>query len=415
MNQKKLKIIYLKAEDLILLANNPRRLNDPEAISKLKKLIKAHGFQNPLQVYKEKSGKYTILCGNHRFLAARELGINNFPCIEYTGSRKQAFARALSDNKSSEWTEWDYPLLNAELAELQTDDFDIELTGFDENEVEELLGNGFKDTAPQIDKAEELNKKWGIKMGDLWQIGQHRLLCGDATQESDVVRVMGQERADMVFTDSPYGVSYADKNQYLNTIFGGNRIQKKILGDHKTVEDLADTVIYPAFCRIREILADRTSYYITAPQGGELLLMMMRMMQKAGLTLRHMLIWVKNGPAFDRTDYNYQHEPILYGWIKNHRFFGKGQYKSSTWEIDRTYKNDLHPTMKPIALIINAILNSCPQGGIIADFFGGSGSSMVAAENTGVRCRMMELSQDYCAVIIQRMKNTFPDIEIKKL
>ena len=226
---------------------------------------------------------------------------------------------------------------------------------------------------------------------------------------------MGGKRADMVFTDPPYGVSYAEKNTYLNAISRGNCIQKEIVGDHKTIEELADSIIFPAFCRVKEILAERSSYYITAPQGGDLLMMMMMMMQKAGLILRHMIIWVKNNHVLGRTDYNYKHEPILYGWLKVHDFYGLGEFKFSTWEIDKPLKSDLHPTMKPVALIVNAIQNSCPEGGLMADLFGGSGSSMVASQNTGSRCNMMEISPDYCAVILQRMTDAFPGIEIKRL
>jgi DNA modification methylase len=271
------------------------------------------------------------------------------------------------------------------------------------------------DAEPQIDKAEELNKVWRVTLGDLWQIGEHRLLCGDSTKKEDVGRLMGEIKADMVFTDPPYGVSYADKNKYLNAISRGNCIQTKIEGDHKSVEQLADDVIYPAFCRVKEILAERSSYYITAPQGGDLLMMMMMMMQKAGLILRHMIIWVKNNHVLGRTDYNYKHEPILFGWLKVHDFYGLGEFKFSTWEIDKPLKSDLHPTMKPVELIVNAIMNSCPEGGVMADLFGGSGSSMVASENTKRKCRMIELTPGYCAVILQRMHDAFPDLEIRRI
>jgi DNA modification methylase len=144
-------------------------------------------------------------------------------------------------------------------------------------------------------------------------------------------------------------------------------------------------------------------------------MMMMLMMQKAGLILRHMIIWVKNNHVLGRADYNYKHEPILYGWVNVHDFYGLGEHKFSTWEIDKPLKSDLHPTMKPIALVANAILNSCPNCGVVADLFGGSGSTMVAAENTKRKCRMIEISPDYCAVILQRMTDAFPGIEIQRL
>lgn len=315
--------------------------------------------------------------------------------------------------------EFDNDLLRALVDELRLNDTDMDLIGFDTDEINELMESGGpeepRDAEPQIDRAEELNQIWGVKPGDLWQIGEHRLLCGDSTKKEDVRRVMGEEKADIVFTDPPYGVSYGDKNKYLNAISPGNRIQTHIVNDHKTPNELAESVIYPAFCRIREILAPRSSYYITAPQGGELLMMMMMMMQKAGLILRHMIIWVKNNHVLGRTDYNYKHEPILFGWVGVHDFYGKGDYKFSTWEIPKPLKSELHPTMKPVALVVNAILNSCPESGLLADLFGGSGTSMVACENTGRRCRMIELTAGYCAVILQRMTDAFPGIEIKRI
>jgi DNA modification methylase len=213
---------------------------------------------------------------------------------------------------------------------------------------------------------------------------------------------MGADKADMVFTDPPYGVSYGDKNKFLNSIASGNRIQTPIEGDHKTVNDLADSIIFPAFCCIKESLADKASYYITAPQGGELLMMMMMMMIKAGLPLRHMIIWVKNNHVLGRTDYNYKHEPILFGWVNAHNFYGNGEFKFSTWEIDKPHKSDLHPTMKPIALMENALLNSSQRNEIIIDTFGGSGSTLIACEKTNRKCRMVEIDPLYCQVIIDR-------------
>lgn len=206
---------------------------------------------------------------------------------------------------------------------------------------------------------------------------------------------------EMIFTDPPYGVSYSDKNRYLNAVGRGNCIQVPIENDSKPPEEMYG-FWKKAFELARKYLADYSAYYVTAPQGGDLLMMMMMMMKDAGLPLRHCLIWVKNNHVLGRSDYNYKHEPILYGWINHHRFYAKGDFKFSTWDIPKPLKSDLHPTMKPIALIKNAILNSTGDDSSVLDMFGGSGSTLIACEETGRKCRMMELSPEYCDVIVER-------------
>ncbi len=403
-------IEHIAIDKIGLNPSNPRFIKD-DAFRRLVKslqdcpqLIEAR----PL-ICSDRTGMLICLGGNMRLRAAKEIKYKEVPAIIMNGlTEDQEREIAIKDNGS--FGDWDYEALANEWSDLPLADWGIDLP--EDWLDDQTISAETADAEPQIDRAEELNKKWGVKTGDLWLIGEHRLLCGDSTKTEDVERVMAGEKADMVFTDPPYGVSYADKNKYLNTISPGNRIQTEIENDHLSVEDLAVSVIYPAFCRVKEILADRSSYYITAPQGGDLLMMMM--MQKAGLILRHMIIWVKNNHVLGRTDYNYKHEPILFGWTKVHDFYGKGEYKFSTWEIDKPLKSDLHPTMKPVGLVVNAILNSCSDGGIVADLFGGSGTSMVASENTKRKCRMVELTPSYCAVILERMATAFPELEIKK-
>lgn len=398
----------VKVSSLKLNPDNPRRIGNVEMDRLVKSLQDFPDMMRLREIVVDET--MTVLGGNMRLLALRKIGEKD--CIAkvvkgLTPEQKREFV--IKDNAA--FGEWDMDALANGWGDLPLAEWGVDLPeDWLKGEDGELA-----DADPQIDRAEELNKTWKVKTGDLWQIGRHRLLCGDATKADDVARCMGGgEKADMVFTDPPYGVAYADKNKYLNAISRGNRIQTEIVGDHKDINELANTVIYPAFCRIKDILADRSSYYITAPQGGDLLMMMM-MMQKAGLILRHMIIWVKNNHVLGRSDYNYKHEPILFGWINVHDFYGLGEHKFSTWEIDKPLKSDLHPTMKPVELVINAIMNSCPKDGIMADLFGGSGTSMVASENTGRKCRMMELATSYCAVILQRMTDAFPGIEIKRV
>lgn len=400
---KKVKLSQIK-----LNPDNPRRISETDMARLVKSLTEFPEMMDIREIVVDEN--FVCMGGNMRTLALRKAGAKECVAKVVTGlTKEQKREFVIKDNGSM--GEWDFDLLANDWGDLPLVDWGIDLP---EEWLKDPETDGDADAEPQIDRAEELNKTWRVKTGDLWQIGEHRLLCGDSTKKEDVGRVMGEERADMVFTDPPYGVGYADKNKYLNAISPGNRIQTEIVGDHKTVEELAETVIYPAFCRVKEILADRSSYYITAPQGGDLLMMMM-MMQKAGLILRHMIIWVKNNHVLGRTDYNYKHEPILFGWVNVHDFYGLGEYKFSTWEIDKPLKSDLHPTMKPVALVVNAILNSCPKDGVMADLFGGSGTSMVASENTGRKCRMVEVTPDYCAVILQRMTDAFPGIEIRRV
>lgn len=208
--------------------------------------------------------------------------------------------------------------------------------------------------------------------------------------------------SNMTFTDPPYGVAIGSKNKMLAEVNGSAGIQEDILNDTLDPQALHD-LLMEAFINLRENSEDDASYYVASPQGGELAMMMM-MMRDAGLPVRHLLIWVKNTPTFsmNRLDYDYQHEPIMYTWGKSHKFYGGGEIKSSIWPFDRQTKNDLHPTMKPVALVAEAIKNSSKKGDIVTDIFGGSGTTMIACEQLDRRCYMMELDPHYCDVIIDR-------------
>lgn len=398
-----LEIVNKSTEELIPYVNNARTHSD-EQINQIAGSIKEFGFNNPILL----DGENGVVAGHGRLLAAKKLGLKEVPCIELahlTEAKKRAYI--LADNKIALNSGWDNELLNIELEALKDDDIDLSLIGFSDDELEEISKEFEKEEKSFTDEEadeipEEVETK--CKLGDLWQLGEHRLLCGDSTDENCVKRLMGEEKADMVFTDPPYGVSYADKNEFLNAANKGNRNQTPIINDHMNLEDTGDFV-YKAFLNIKKFLAKYSSYYITAPQGGELLMMMMMMMQKAGIPLRHCLIWVKNNHVLGRCDYNYKHEPILYGWVEKHHFYGQGEHKFSTWEIPKPVKNDLHPTMKPVALVVNAILNSTQKDEVVLDLFGGSGTTLIACEQTQRKARLMELDEHYCDVIIQRWEN----------
>lgn len=237
------------------------------------------------------------------------------------------------------------------------------------------------------------------------EIYSHRLICGDSTDKATVEKLMNCEKADMVFTDTPYNVDYSSKNHFLNEADKGNRIQKDIAGDFGyTDEECGEKLWKPAFQNMRDNAKDCCSIYVTMPQGGAHMMMMMTI-AAAGWQVKHELIWVKNNHVLGRTDYFYKHEPILYGWAKTHKFYGKGEFDKSVWEIPKPQKSDLHPTMKPIRLIANCLQNNSLENDIVLDLFGGSGSTLIACEQLGRVCYMAELDEHYCDVILQRYIN----------
>ena len=226
-------------------------------------------------------------------------------------------------------------------------------------------------------------------------------MCGDATNVEHVERLMDGDVADLVFTDPPYNVDYAGKNKFLNGAGRGNRVQTDIANDSmESDEDARASLWEPAFKNMAHVADEYCSIYVTMPQGGAHMMMMEA--AAASWQVKHELVWVKNNHVLGRTDYYYKHEPILFGWKDKHRFYGNGEFNKSVWEIDKPQKSDLHPTMKPVRLVVNAIMNSTKLGDIVLDVFGGSGTTLIACEQTERRCRMMELTPEYCDVIIDR-------------
>ena len=240
--------------------------------------------------------------------------------------------------------------------------------------VEDFLGN----TDSLYEQADEETQQW-IAFFSAW----------DATFGDRPVK------------DPPYGVSYADKNAFLNAADKGNRIQTEIENDHMSLEDTAK-LWSAAFRAWASHFGDHSAYYVCTASSNGLLPLMLDTMQKAGMPYRHQLIWAKNVHVLGRSDYCYKHEPLLYGWAKRHKFYGGGEQKFSVWEYPKPTANKLHPTMKPVALIENAILNSTDKGMLVADPFLGSGSTLIAAERTGRVCIGSELEPRYCDVIRKR-------------
>ena len=399
--KKDLNIQYVDTDSLIPYVNNARRHSD-EQVSEIAASIKEFGFNNPILI----DGKKGIIAGHGRIAAAKKLGLEKVPVIELSHlSDAQRRAYILADNRLAEKAEWDFELVQVELEALKYEDFNIELTGFD---LDDVLSNiDAEPVEAEEDEIPEPQPEALTKKGDIWTLGDHRLMCGDSTSITDVEKLMDGEKADMVFTDPPYGVSIGDKNKVLNSFQKAERCCENIANDTLGTDELYD-VLVQAMTNCRLSCKDDASYYVTAPQGGGLgMMMMMMMMRDAGLETRHTLMWLKNSPTFSmgRLDYDYKHEPILYTWTKSHNFYGKGEFTKSVWEFDKPLKCDLHPTMKPVALVENALLNSSKRKDIILDMFGGSGTTLIASEQQGRKARLMELSEHYCDVIIRRWQN----------
>lgn len=259
--------------------------------------------------------------------------------------------------------------------------------------TDDIHEDDFDVTPPEQPKA---------KMGDIYQLGEHRLMCGDSTDAAAWTKLMDGDKADMVFTDPPYGVAIGDKNATLNSVQKAGRCTANIANDTMSEEELYD-MLKAAFVNVRGNCHDDAVYYVTSPQGGSLGLMMM-MMKDAGLPVRHVLMWVKNSATFSlgRLDYDYQHEPIFYTWTKSHHNYRGGENRTTVWQYDKPRKCDVHPTMKPVELVANAILDGTKEGDIVLDAFGGSGTTMIAAEQLGRKARLMELDPHYIDVIIAR-------------
>lgn len=351
-------------------------------------------------VYKY-NGKYVVIGGNRRLESHRALNKKNIPVIEIPENTPIDKIRriAIIDNESTGKTDWQKIKEEWNLEEIK--DWGVDLPSdwdlSEENEKEVREDDFTEDDVKNVETR--------VKFGEIWQLGEHRLMCGDSTDAASVALLMDGQKADMVFTDPPYGVSIGDKNKALNSVQKAGCCTENIANDNISVNDLYP-ILVKAMINCRENCKDCACYYITSPQGGELglMMMMMMMMKDAGLPVRHMLIWEKNCATFSlgRLDYDYQHEPIFYTWTKSHKNYRNGEFRTTIWKYDKPRKCDLHPTMKPVELVANCMMDASVEGDIVLDMFGGSGTTIIAAEQLARRARLMELDPHYCDVIIAR-------------
>jgi DNA modification methylase len=347
--------------------------------------IKEFGFNQPIVV--DKSG--VIIVGHGRLEAAKLLGMTDVPAITVDLTEEQANSYRLADNKLNE-SEWDMNLVIEELKGLS--DEMLELTGFDKDLI--IEPDEADDVVPDVPEEPQ------SKLGDLYELGNHRVLCGDSTNVEDVERLMDGKKADMVFTDPPYNIAYE----------GGSKKREMIKNDE--VEDFYGFLlqVYSSYALSMKLGA---SIYVCHADSERV--NFTQAFKDAGFYLSSVVIWAKNNATFGRQDYFWRHEPILYGWREGAGHTWHGDNKQDTiWNVNRPSKSESHPTMKPIELIEKALFNSSKQEDLILDLFLGSGSTLIASQKTGRICYGMELDPKYIDVIVQRYVDYTGNTEIKK-
>ncbi len=371
---------------LIPYVNNART-HSPEQITKLRSSLREFGFVSPVIIDRE----YNILCGHGRVCAAKEEGMNEVPCVfvEHL-SEAQKKAYILADNRMSLDAGWDDELLKVEMASLQEMGFDIGMTGFDESELADLFADGDKASAKDddFDLTAALEKAAFVQRGDIWTVGRHRLMCGDATSAEDVAALMNGTKANLILTDPPYGVSFRSSS--------GLTIQN----DSMKNEDFYNFLL-SAFQRMVEHLeSGGAAYVFHADTEG---LNFRRAFVDAGLHLAGCCIWVKDSLVLGRSDYQWQHEPVLYGFLQNGKHKWYSDRKQTTiWNFAKPKRNADHPTSKPLDLLSYPIGNSTQENAVVIDTFGGSGSTLMACEKMNRICCTMELDEKYASVILRR-------------
>ncbi len=374
---------------LIPYARNARTHSD-EQISKLMGSIKEFGFVNPILVGDDN----VIIAGHGRLIAAQKLGMDKAPVIVAKHlSDIQKRALTLADNRIAEDSGWSEDLLQLEIAELENLDFDLDLLGFSDDEMENLLDfdgddNG-KDADDNIPEPEENPVS---QLGDVWVLGNHRVMCGDSTKQQDVETLMAGELADMCWTDPPYNVDYGNSAK--------DKMRKK---DRRIMNDNLGDGFYDFLLAACENLLAVTKGSVYVCMSSSELDRLQKAFRDAGGKWSTFIIWAKNHFTMGRSDYQRKYETILYGWKEgNDHFWCGDRNQSDVWFFDKPVKNDLHPTMKPVALVEQAIKNSSKTHDIVLDLFGGAGSTLIACENNRRQARLMEMDPKYVDVIVKR-------------
>lgn len=378
----------VETSKLIPYVNNART-HSQEQVNKLRGSLREFGFINPVII----DSDFNVIAGHGRLMAAKEEGIEEVPCVlvDYlTEAQKKAYI--LADNRYAQDAGWDEELLRLEIEALEGMDFDVSLTGFDDQEIADLFADGESTGAEDddFDLSDALEKAAFVERGDVWQVGRHRLMCGDATSPEDVATLMDGKKANIIITDPPYNVAFESSD--------GLSIKNDKMENDKFYEFLL-----AAFKNMAEHLEKGGSAYVFhADTEG---LNFRKAFIDAGFHLSGCCIWVKNSLVLGRSDYQWQHEPVLYGFLQNGKHYwskNAGRSQTTIWNFDKPKKNKNHPTSKPLDLLAYPIGNSSQENAIVIDTFGGSGSTLMTCEQTNRICHTMELDEKYASVILRR-------------
>jgi len=384
-----MQIKEVAVDKLIPYAKNSRT-HSPEQVAQIAASIKEFGFRNPILV-----DGVGIIAGHGRLMAAQKLGLDKVPtidCSDMTESQKKAYI--IADNKLALNAGWDNAMLTIELQDLEDEGFDLTLIGFDDKELDALLNviegtDGLTDE----DAVPDVPDKPKTKLGDIYILGNHRLMCGDSTSIDAVEKLMNGQLADQLVTDPPYNIAYE----------GGSKKREQIKNDEMADEEFRQ-FLKDVYIAANAVMKAGAVFYIWhADTEGYNFRGAARDM---GWKVRQTLIWNKDNSAFGRSDYHWKHEPCLYGWKEGAAHLWAADRKQTTViECKRPSKSDLHPTMKPVELMEYQILNNTKGSDIVLDLFGGSGSTMIAAEKIGRKSCLMELDPKYCDVIVKRWED----------
>ena len=378
----------VETSKLIPYVNNART-HSQEQVNKLRGSLREFGFINPVII----DSDFNVIAGHGRLMAAKEEGIEEVPCVlvDYlTEAQKKAYI--LADNRYAQDAGWDEELLRLEIEALEGMDFDVSLTGFNEDEIADLFADSESTGAEDddFDLSDALEKAAFVERGDVWQVGRHRLMCGDATSAEDVATLMDGKKANLIITDPPYNVAFESSD--------GLSIKNDKMENDKFYEFLL-----AAFKNMAEHLEKGGSAYVFhADTEG---LNFRKAFMDAGFHLSGCCIWVKNSLVLGRSDYQWQHEPVLYGFLQNGKHYwskSAGRSQTTIWNFDKPKKNKNHPTSKPLDLLAYPIGNSSQENAIVIDTFGGSGSTLMTCEQTNRICYTMELDEKYASVILRR-------------
>lgn len=379
----------MKISEVKPYPNNPR--NNDDGVEAVANSIKEFGWQQPIVVDKDN----VIIVGHTRYKAAKKLGMDKVPVVVASNlSDEQVRAYRLADNKTGELTDWDMGLLDDELADIA--DIDMSDFGFDldlDDDEVEVQEDDFDDEIPEEPKS---------KLGQIYQLGRHRLMCGDSTNPEMVKKLVGGVQCDLLLTDPPYNVDYSSK-AYGKDKSSKTRKNNQIANDKMTPDEFYKFLL-SVFQNAKDNLKDGASFYIwfsdlTTVEFNNAA-------NEAELLVKETLIWEKNNIVLGRQDYQHNHEPCLYGWVKggSHSWYSDRK-QTTVMHFDKPQRSDLHPTMKPVALFDYQIKNSTKSGDVVLDLFGGSGTTIMACEQDGRNAYVMEYDPKYVDVIIKRWED----------